>query len=327
MEVEKQMKTLVTGAAGFVGSNLCQKLLQEGHEVVGLDCFTDYYDTTLKRRNVELLDCTDFTLCEADINTADLEQLVGAADVVFHQAGQPGVRGSWGSQFSLYCDSNILATQKLLEAAKKSKSLTRFVYASSSSIYGNADRYPTSEVDLPAPLSPYGVSKLAGEHLCSLYAENFGVPTVSLRYFTVYGPRQRPDMAFTRFTKAAVTNTPITLFGDGSQIRDFTFIDDIVNGNILAATATSIDAGVVYNLSGGSRVSVNEVLQILQELAVDDLIVKRQERFAGDVMQTGGTSEKAANEIGWSAEVSLEQGLAAQYEWAVQEFTSGPRSQ
>lgn len=310
------MKALVTGAAGFIGSNICERLLADGHTVIGVDSFTNYYDVSLKRKNIEIVENSKFTLIEGDLNNIDLKSLISDVEVIFHQAGQPGVRSSWGSEFSQYCDQNILATQRLLEAARSSDSLSRFVYASSSSIYGNAASYPTTEADLPRPLSPYGVSKLAGEHLCSLYGENFGVPTVSLRYFTVYGPRQRPDMAFTRFTKAAIQGTPITLYGDGEQIRDFTFVGDIVGANLLAASSSGVAPGSVLNVSGGSRVTVNQVIALLEEIADREILITREDRFPGDVLQTGGSSANAKELLGWQARVSLKEGLAAQYDWA-----------
>lgn len=229
------MTILITGVAGFVGSTLARRLLDMGESVVGIDAITDYYDVSLKRRNLESLQNDRFEFLEGDINTLNLDAIQPNVEYVFHQAGQPGVRASWGADFETYTASNVNATQKLLEAFKDSKSLKRFVYASSSSVYGNAETYPTNELVRPQPRSPYGVTKLAAEHLCSLYAANFGMPTVSLRYFTVYGPKQRPDMAFTRFLTCAISGRPISLFGTGNQIRDFTYIDDVIEANIAAA--------------------------------------------------------------------------------------------
>src|SRR5262245_64919423 len=221
---------LVTGVAGFIGSHLAERLLRDGVRVTGVDCFTDYYDPAIKRRNLERARShPEFALVELDLGEADLAALPDV-QVVYHQAAQPGVRASWGADFAIYTHHNVLATQRLLERYRGS-SLERFVYASSSSVYGDAERYPTDEGLLPRPLSPYGVTKLAGEHLALLYARNFGMPVVALRYFTVYGPRQRPDMAFHRFCRALLTGQAITVYGDGRQSRDFTFVADAVEAN------------------------------------------------------------------------------------------------
>lgn len=315
------MKILVTGAAGFVGSNLSARLLDLGHEVVGLDSVTDYYEVELKRANLDrLANRPGFRFIEGDLNVVDLSELAETTEVVFHQAGQPGVRKSWGKDFSFYLEDNVKATQRLLETFKGSPSLRRLVYASSSSVYGDAERYPTTERDTPQPLSPYGVSKLAAEHLCVLYARNFTVPTVSLRYFTVYGPGQRTDMAFTRFVRAAVRGERISIYGDGTQVRDFTFIDDIVAANIAAGTAESVPPGRVYNVAGGSNTSVREVLDRLAELHGAPLDVEYVDRVAGDVFRTGGDTSLIQSELGWAPEVTLEEGLHRQYEWGKSVF-------
>jgi UDP-glucuronate 4-epimerase len=308
------LKILVTGAAGFVGSSLVERALSDGHTVVGIDAMTDYYDVDLKEANLQRVSSSDFSLVRADINDARLDVLFEGVDVVFHQAGQPGVRKSWGKDFATYTTQNILATQKLLEQAKKSTQLKRFVYASSSSIYGNAATYPTMETDRPEPISPYGVTKLAAEHLCTLYGENFGVPTTSLRYFTVFGPRQRPDMAFTRFLQAALDETEITVFGTGEQIRDFTYIQDVVEANFLAANSDT-DPGAIYNVAGGSNVSVNEVLDTIGRISGKNLKIRHVDAVPGDVWRTGGSSQRIRDELGWTPEYSVEAGLRAQYEW------------
>ena len=231
------MRALVTGAAGFVGSTLARRLLADGHDVVGVDSVNDYYDRQLKRANLGRLASTGFQFVEADLNAVDLRSLLAGTEVVFHDAGQPGVRSSWGSEFDRYVTDNVRATQRLLEAALHADRLRRFVFASSSSVYGDAERYPTEETDRPQPLSPYGVTKLAAEHLCTLYARNHGLPTVSLRFFTVYGPRQRPDMAFTRFCRAVSDGRQIEVYGTGEQVRDFTYVDDVVEANLQVGTA------------------------------------------------------------------------------------------
>ena len=316
------MRALVTGVAGFVGSNLARALVDQGHDVVGLDCLTDYYEVRIKEQNLAGLVDDHFTFVRGDLNEVDLEQLLAGADWVFHQAGQPGVRMSWGRDFAVYERQNITATQRLLEAARRSGSLKRLVYASSSSVYGDAETFPTRETDRPQPLSPYGVTKLAAEHLCSLYAANFGVPTVSLRYFTVYGPGQRPDMAFTRFVRAAVLDEVISVYGDGSQVRDFTFIDDIVAANVLAASS-DVSPGSVLNVAGGSHVTVNETLEILAWLAGRTLKVDYTERVAGDVLRTGGCTEKIEDTLGWKAQVGIEGGLARHLAWGERTFGWG----
>ncbi|MFZ4893073.1 NAD-dependent epimerase/dehydratase family protein [Plantibacter sp. Mn2098] len=310
------MRALVTGAAGFVGSTLSDKLLEDPqNSVIGIDSFADYYDVGLKRLNIVSASQNDrYELVEGDILEQPLEALLGDVDVVFHQAGQPGVRKSWGSDFGVYARSNIEVTQALLEAAKAVGTLKRFVYASSSSVYGDAERYPTTELDRPQPRSPYGVTKLAAEHLCSLYAKNFGVPTVSLRYFTVYGPRQRPDMAFNIFISKMLRDGEISVFGDGEQIREFTHVQDIVRANVLASQA-DVETGTVVNLSGGASVTVNEVFALLEEIHGSAPRVNYGSPVPGDVRRTGGSTARASELLGWAPAVDLRDGLESEYRW------------
>jgi UDP-glucuronate 4-epimerase len=309
------MKTLVTGVAGFVGSTLARRLLADGHDVVGVDALTDYYDPRLKRDNLRDIDHPRLRLVEADLNEVDLPALLVDVEVVYHQAGQPGVRKSWGTDFDGYTRGNVNATQKLLEAALRAPRLTRFVYASSSSVYGNALRYPTEETDRPQPLSPYGVTKLAAEHLCVLYAQNHGLPTVSLRYFTVYGPRQRPDMAFTRFCTAVRDGAEIPVFGTGEQVRDFTYVDDVVEANLRVAAA-DVPAGAVFNVAGGTSTTVNEVIDLLAEISGRTPVVRRGDPVPGDVERTGGSTAAIRAAVGWAPAVPLREGLEEQDRWA-----------
>lgn len=311
------MGVLVTGAAGFIGSTLAEALVSAGHQVRGVDCLTPYYSRVMKRRNLcGLLGADSFEFCEADLRTADLAPLLDGVDVVFHQAAQPGVRLSWHTGFGVYVEHNVLATQRLLEALRET-SIRRLVYASSSSVYGNASRYPTMEDDLPAPFSPYGVTKLAGEHLCGLYAANWGVPTVALRYFTVYGPRQRPDMAIHRLIAAARTGEAFPLYGSGDQVRDFTFVDDVVAANLMAAQA-DLAPGTVLNVAGGSSVRVIDLVDKVGELLSTEVLLDRLPVQAGDVAITGGSTQRATELLGWAAQVTLQAGLEAQVAWQLQ---------
>ena len=307
------MRALVTGAAGFIGSHLVEALASQGWEVTGLDNFSPYYDVDQKRQNwLSLAASTDAHLLEADLVEVDVDALLEGVDVVFHQAGQPGVRASW-DEFGSYVTTNIDVTQRLLEAARHHE-LTRFVLASSSSVYGDADQYPTQESVLPRPMSPYGVTKLAAEHLCGVYARNWKVPTVSLRYFTVYGPRQRPDMALHRLVEAARSGTTFSLYGTGEQIRDFTYVADIVQAN-LAVTSSLIEPGSVFNVAGGGAHSMNAVIDLVERLSGRALRVDRMEAQAGDVKRTGGSVESLRGLTGWNPRTDLESGLAAQVEW------------
>ncbi|MFV9431963.1 NAD-dependent epimerase/dehydratase family protein [Rhodococcus aetherivorans] len=317
------MKAIVTGAAGFIGHTLVKRLLDEGYDVVGVDCFTDYYNTDIKRRNIDtIIDKNNkFNLVEADLRTVDLGALLSDAEVIFHQSGQPGVRKSWGNDFLHYTEMNINATQRLLEAARAAKNLKRLVYASSSSVYGDAETYPTKETDLPRPVSPYGVSKLAAEHLCSLYAKNFGIPITSLRYFTVYGPSQRPDMAFTRFLRAAIDRSTISIFGDGTQVRDFTYVDDIVNANLMCSQSAEAP-GSIYNVAGGSNASVNDVLKVIEEITGSPLNVEYVTSVVGDVKRTGGDITSISSSVGWEPNVNLRSGLERHWEWAQSVYRS-----
>jgi nucleoside-diphosphate-sugar epimerase len=312
------MTALVTGAAGFVGSTLAARLLADGWDVVGVDALTDYYDPQIKRANLARLAHPRFRFVEADLSTADLAPLLAEAELVFHEAGQPGVRASWGSAFERYTFDNIGATQRLLEAAVAAPGVARLVFASSSSIYGDAEHFPTRETDRPQPVSPYGVTKLAAEHLCTLYARNYGLPTVSLRYFTVYGPGQRPDMAFTRFCQAVHQDREIELYGSGEQVRDFTYVDDVVEANMRVALAgvENVPPGAVLNVAGGASTTVNEVLDLLGTISGKEIRVNRGPVVAGDVRRTGGSTDAIRKATGWLPQVSLEEGLTAQYKWA-----------
>lgn len=304
---------LVTGAAGFVGTETVRRLLDRGDSVVGVDSFTDYYHVELKRENVASHGGR-LELIEADLLEIDLDRTLDGVDVVIHLAGQPGVRKSWGDDFTVYTRNNIDATQRLLEAVRRSPRIRRFLYASSSSVYGQAETYPTSENALPQPFSPYGVTKLAAEHMSLLYRANFGTPVSAFRFFTVYGPRQRPDMAFTRFLTAAETGSAITLYGTGEQVRDFTYVGDIAAALLLASDAVG-ELPPVMNLSGGSSVSVNEILASIEQLVGHPLEIVRQQAARGDVFRTGGLSDVARDALGWSPEVDLQEGLSRQLEW------------
>ncbi|GAA1167284.1 NAD-dependent epimerase/dehydratase family protein [Ornithinimicrobium humiphilum] len=315
---------LVTGAAGFIGSTLCQRLLDDGYSVTGVDSFTDYYSPELKQANArELLRNPAFKFLEEDVNvlTRDVSKFEGL-DHIVHLAGQPGVRASWGSEFDLYTHANVSATQRLLEVARALPDLKSFVYASSSSVYGNAATFPSSEAGTTQPFSPYGVTKLAGEHLASLYASNFGVPTRSLRFFTVYGPRQRPDMAFTKFFRHILDGTPIPVYGDGTQLREFTFVDDVVDA-VHRATVLPLTPGTVMNVSGGSTVSLKDVISLLKTDLSLDFDVRTLPSIAGDVRRTGGTTDVIRNLTGWRPLVPLADGLAKQWCWAQQTHKDG----
>lgn len=308
------MHFLVTGAAGFIGSQVCERLLAQGHQVRGIDCFTDYYSRKLKELNLEQAQSHNaFDFVEQDIVNADLAKLLDGVDVVIHLAAQAGVRASWGANFTIYTHNNILSTQALLEAGK-SGAFKRMVYASSSSVYGDTQDLPMREESACWPVSPYGVTKLAAEHLCGLYYRNFGVDTVSLRYFTVYGPRQRPDMAFHRFIKALLTGGEIRLFGDGGQSRDFTFVSDIVDATIAAAAAADV-AGQVFNIGGGARVTVNQVIAWLEEITGRKARVNRLEVAKGDVRNTHADTGRARAKLDFNPRYDLQKGLAAEAQW------------
>jgi nucleoside-diphosphate-sugar epimerase len=306
-------RVLITGAAGFIGSHLTQSCLQQGHSVLGVDCFTSYYPERLKRGNLaQIEDSANWELVEDDLATMDLVSLLQDVQIVFHLAAQPGVRASWGQTFDAYVTSNVTALQRLLEAATTT-GVERFVFASSSSVYGDAARLPTPEETPLQPISPYGATKALGEHLCRLYHRSFGLSTVMLRYFTVYGPRQRPDMAFNKLIRAALEHDEIVIYGDGAQTRDFTFVADAVQGTIAAAADGR--PGAVYNLGGGSRTSMNEVLDMIAEITGEQLNVRRVAAQAGDARDTAAETGLARGHLGFAPSRSLYEGLAEQVAW------------
>ncbi len=307
------MKALVTGAAGFIGSHLTAALLDRGADVTGVDCFTDYYPRSIKESNVAVnAGRPGFHFIQASLQATDLGALLEDKTHVFHLAAQAGVRKSWGHDFRVYTDNNVDATQRLLEACVD-RPLHRFVYASSSSVYGDNVSMPMREDALPQPVSPYGVTKLAAEQLCYLYFANHGVPTTSVRYFTVYGPRQRPDMAFHRFIRAALRGDAITLYGDGEQTRDFTFVTDAVAATIAAGDRGK--TGCAYNVGGGSRVSVNRLFEIIAAIHGRPLEIRREPAQKGDMRDTFADTSRARADLGFAPQVSLEQGLEAEYRW------------
>jgi UDP-glucuronate 4-epimerase len=298
------MRYVVTGAAGFIGSHLAEALVAGGHEVVGLDAFTDYYDVELKQENARALDVRRVDLAEDRLDFSGF-------DGVFHLAGQPGAR-SFGDVFPLYLRRNVLATQRVFEAAAAAGA--RVVFTSSSSIYGDAERYPTPEDTVPAPLSPYGVTKLDCEHLARAYATSFGLDVVVLRYFTVYGPRQRPDMFFTRVADALARGGSFEIYGSGEQSRSFTYVGDAV-----AATVASMErapAGATYNVGGGDEASMLEAIALLERISGRTLDMRHVEAAAGDVHRTKADVTRIARELGWSPTTPLEEGLRAQWDWA-----------
>jgi nucleoside-diphosphate-sugar epimerase len=304
---------LVTGCAGFIGSHVTDALLERGVTVRGIDSLTDYYDVDQKRATLRgLATHSSFESITADIKEMSLDVL-DDVDVIYHQAGQPGVRSSWRDQFDEYVQRNVLATQRLLEGAVQ-RGVGRFVYASSSSLYGNAEQYPVDETMRPQPFSPYGVTKLAAEHLCSLYGTNFGLSTVSLRYFTVYGPRQRPDMATYRLFEAALDGTPFPLFGSGEQLRDFTYVGDVVRANLCAASA-DVEPGLVVNIAGGGQCSMRELIAMVEDVTGRTIEIDRQQPERGDVGRTGARTDRAREALGWVPQVDLAEGLRLQYEW------------
>jgi nucleoside-diphosphate-sugar epimerase len=308
------LRAIVTGAAGFVGSHLAERLLANGDAVLGVDSLTDYYDVQAKQRNLKtLLRHPLFTFERADLLEADLIKLFRGTDIIFHLAAQPGVRKSWGPSFETYLLKNVLATQRVLESVSTLRT-SKLVFASSSSVYGDSESYPTSEMTLPRPVSPYGVTKLAAEALCHLYWKNYGMPTVSVRYFTIYGPRQRPDMAFNRLIRAALDASAFELYGDGTQTRDFTFVSDAVEGTLLAATAGA--NGGIYNIGGGSRTSLMSVVQTVESLLGKRISLVNLPPQKGDVRDTAADISRAVADLGYAPSIRLEEGLRAQVQWA-----------
>jgi UDP-glucose 4-epimerase len=314
------MNCLVTGAAGFIGSHLSRRLLKEGLSVIGVDCFTDYYPKWIKENNLSTIkNDSHFTFIEEDINSLDLKQLLNRVDCVFHLAAQAGVRASWGQSFSEYIRNNIEATQRLLEESKE-LSLHKFVYASSSSVYGDCPELPMSETSPLLPYSPYGVTKLAAENLCYLYSKNYDVPTISLRFFTVYGPGQRPDMAFHKFFKAIFENKPITVFGAGEQTRDFTYIDDIVDA-IFKCIAQG-RSGEMYNLGGGNRKMLKDLFPLFEEICEKKISVKWEEIQKGDVPHTLADIQKAKKDLGFDPNTPIDEGLSEEWRWITNLYSS-----
>lgn len=310
------MLGLVTGAAGFIGSHLCEKLIHEGYDIIGIDSFARYYPRDRKLANLASpRQSKHFTFVEGDLVSLNLSRLMKGVECVFHLAAQPGVRGSWGASFSDYVHDNIIATQRLLEASAERRDLSSFIYASSSSVYGDAEKLPIVEDQIPRPNSPYGITKLAAEHLCQVYFRNFEVPAVALRYFTVYGPRQRPDMAFNRFISKISRGIEIDVYGNGEQSRDFTYCDDIVSASFLALKA---EPGSVFNVGASKPVKLSEAIEVIEKLVGKRARIIYKPTSAGDVKSTHSDISKARLEIGYSPRVTLKEGLESQVEWQLQ---------
>jgi UDP-glucuronate 4-epimerase len=314
---------IVTGSAGFIGSHLVSALLRRGDYVIGVDSFADFYPREWKESNMtSFRDDTRFRHVTIDLAAEPLDRLVADVSGIFHLAAQPGVRGSWGDSFWIYARDNVVASQRVFEAAAHAS--VKVVFASSSSIYGDAASYPTPEDVWPKPISPYGVTKLSCEQLAQAYAVNLGLRVVALRYFTVYGPRQRPDMAFSRLIEALFAHEEFTILGDGHQSRDFTYVDDAVSATLLAMD--SAEPGTALNVGGGSEVSLLEAIAVIESLTGKRLRSRITARAVGDVSRTSADTRRINRGLGWSPQVSLEQGIASQVEWAVERIGHSRRS-
>jgi len=308
-------QVVITGVAGFIGSTLAEKLLHDGHNVRGIDSFTNYYPPRMKEKNIEnCLKHTNFSLIRQDLESSlDLSTIFKNAEYIFHLAAQPGVRASWGKEFVIYVKNNISVTQKILESLKNNTTLKKFVLASSSSVYGNQPSIMNEETSLTRPVSPYGVTKLAAENLTNLYSKNYKIPTVSLRYFTVYGPKQRPDMAFTRFFNSIIKDKKLSIFGNGEQTRDFTYVDDIVKATINAATSDSV--GEILNVGGGSVFSLSEIIEFMKEITQKEFEIDFKTEQKGDVRHTSADISKAKKLINYKSNTDIKYGLTQQYEY------------
>jgi len=305
---------LITGVAGFIGSSLAESLLKDNFKVIGIDSFTNYYPTQIKEKNIEnCLKHSNFSLIRHDLNTLDISTIVEKAEYFFHLSAQPGVRTSWGKEFVTYVKNNISVTQKLLESLKNNTRLKKFVFASSSSVYGNQSNIMNEDTSLTRPVSPYGVTKLAAENLVNLYFKNYGIPTIALRYFTVYGPKQRPDMAFTRFFHSIIKDKKLSIFGNGEQTRDFTYIDDIVKATVNAATSNHV--GEILNLGGGSVFSLTQVIELMKEITEKELEINFKTEQKGDVKHTSADISKSKKLINYKPTFDLKYGLTQQYEY------------
>lgn len=316
------MDCLVTGVAGFIGSSLSFKLMEKGYSVIGIDSFTDFYPRWIKEKNLKpLLKQDKFEFIEKDIAEIELVELIKRVDVVFHLAAQAGVRTSWGKNFSLYTRNNIEVTQKLLEAVKEA-GIEKFIFASSSSVYGYCPELPMSEISPVYPYSPYGVTKLAAENLCFLYFKNYSIPIISLRYFTVYGAGQRPDMAFHKFFKAMLRGEKITIFGDGKQTRDFTYIDDIIEANIAALHKGKV--GEIYNIGGGHRKKLEDLFPLLEKVSQEKVKIKWEEKQKGDMPHTLANIDKAQKDLGYYPQTDIEEGLRKEWLWIKELYSIKP---
>jgi UDP-glucose 4-epimerase len=305
---------LITGVAGFIGSSLAEKLLKDNFKVIGIDSFTNYYSTRIKEKNIEnCLKHPNFSLIHQDLDTLDLSVSIEKAEYFFHLSAQPGVRASWGKEFTTYVKNNISVTQKILESLKNSTRLKKFVFASSSSVYGNQSSIMNEDTSLTRPASPYGVTKLAAENLVNLYFKNYGVPTISLRYFSVYGPRQRPDMAFTRFFHSIIKDNKLIIFGNGEQTRDFTYVDDIVDATINAATSNYV--GEILNFGGGSVFSLIQIIEFMKEITEKELEIDFKTEQKGDVKHTSADISKSEKLINYKSNTDIKYGLTQQYEY------------
>jgi UDP-glucuronate 4-epimerase len=305
---------VVTGCAGFIGSHLAEALLARGDAVVGVDALTDYYPRERKLANLEhLLARPRFSFLAADLNELALDAVVDGVDGVFHLAAQPGVRGSFGTTFEVYARRNLIATQRLFEAAARAD--VRVVFASSSSVYGDAPGYPTAEEGPLRPVSPYGVTKLCCERLADAYESTMGLDTVALRYFTVYGPRQRPDMAIQRIAEAVASGGRFEVYGTGKQSRDVTYVEDAVTATI--AVMDTAPNGAVYNVGGGTETSLRRIIELAQELAATEIEVAFCAVATGDVRRTAADISAIEADVGWVPRTSLEEGLISQLAWAM----------